>query len=72
MRFDFIPNFNIGVTIPWSRSLEMLREQTAIVEQADFTTVWFTEHHFAHNGFINAPPNPIPYVLLKISRCLIT
>ena len=59
MRFDFIPNFNIGVTIPWQRTLEMLREQTLLVEQADFTTVWFTEHHFAHNGFINAPPNPI-------------
>ena len=59
MRFDFIPNFNIGVTIPWDKTLEMLREQTAIVEQANFTTVWFTEHHFAHNGFINAPPNPI-------------
>ena len=59
MRFDFIPNFNIGVNIPWNRTLEMFREQTSLVEQADFTTVWFTEHHFAHNGFINAPPNPI-------------
>ncbi len=59
MRFDLIPNFNIGVTIPWVRTLEMLREQTSLVEQAGFTTVWFTEHHFAHNGFINAPPNPI-------------
>lgn len=59
MRFDFIPNFNIGEVIPWDRTLEMMREQTAIVEQADFTTAWFTEHHFAHNGFLNAPPNPI-------------
>ncbi len=59
MRFDFIPNFNIGRVIPWQRTLEMMREQSAIVEQANFTTVWFTEHHFAHNGFLNAPPNPI-------------
>ncbi len=59
MRFDFIPNFNIGQTIPWHQTLEMMREQTSLVEQGNFTTAWFTEHHFAHNGFLNAPPNPI-------------
>ena len=37
----------------------MFREQTQIAEQAGFTTVWCTEHHFAHNGYLNAPPNPI-------------
>lgn len=59
MRFDLIANFSPGETIPWTRTLEMLREQTGICEQAGFTTSWFTEHHFAHNGYMNAPPNPI-------------
>lgn len=59
MRFDIIPFFNPGETIPWDRTIKMMREQTAIAEQAGFTTAWFTEHHFAHNGYLNAPPNPI-------------
>ena len=59
MRFDFIANFNPGRTIPWMQSLEMIREQCLLAEQAGFTTAWFTEHHFAHNGYMNAPPNPI-------------
>ncbi len=59
MRFDLIANFSPGETIPWETSLEMMREQTSLAEQAGFTTTWFTEHHFAHNGYMNAPPNPI-------------
>ena len=59
MRFDFTPFFNPGENIPWDRVVRMLREQSLLAEQAGFTTVWFTEHHFAHNGFMNAPPNPI-------------
>jgi len=59
MRFDLIPNFSPGETIPWTQSLEIMREQTGLAEQAGFTTAWFTEHHFAHNGYMNAPPNPI-------------
>ena len=59
MRFDFTPFFNPGENIPWDRVVRMLREQASLAEQAGFTTVWFTEHHFAHNGFMNAPPNPI-------------
>ena len=59
MRFDFSPFFNPGENIPWDRVVRMLREQSQLAEQAGFTTVWFTEHHFAHNGFMNAPPNPI-------------
>ena len=59
MRFDFVPFFNPGENIPWNRVVKMMREQTNLAEQADFTTVWLTEHHFAHNGYLNAPPNPI-------------
>ncbi len=59
MRFDLIANFNPGETIPWTKTLHMILEQCALAEQAGFTTAWFTEHHFAHNGYMNAPPNPI-------------
>jgi len=59
MRFDLIANFSPGETIPWIQALEMIREQTGICEQAGLTTSWFTEHHFAHNGYMNAPPNPV-------------
>ena len=59
MRFDFVPFFNPGENLPWNRVIKMMREQTRLAEAADFTTVWLTEHHFAHNGYLNAPPNPI-------------
>ena len=59
MRFDFIPFFNPGENIPWNRTVAMMREQTHIGEQAGFKTVWLTEHHFAHNGYLNATPNPV-------------
>ncbi|MBX2839859.1 MAG: LLM class flavin-dependent oxidoreductase [Gammaproteobacteria bacterium] len=69
MRFDLIPNFNIGRVIPWDQTLEMLRQQTLLVEQGNFTTSWFTEHHFAHNGFLNAPPNPIQMCTHIAAHC---
>ena len=59
MRFDFIPFFNPGETIPWTQTVAMMREQTQIGEDAGFQTVWLTEHHFAHNGYLNATPNPV-------------
>ena len=59
MRFDFVPFFNPGENIPWNRTVAMMREQAQIADQAGFTTVWSTEHHFAHNGYLNAAPNPI-------------
>ncbi len=59
MRIDFIPFFNPGENLPWNRITQMMREQTRIAEEAGFTTVWVTEHHFAHNGYLNAAPNPI-------------
>jgi alkanesulfonate monooxygenase SsuD/methylene tetrahydromethanopterin reductase-like flavin-dependent oxidoreductase (luciferase family) len=69
MRFDLIANFNPGITIPWPRVLEMLREQCSLAEQAGFTTAWFTEHHFAHNGYMNAPPNPIQMCTHIAAHC---
>ena len=59
MRFDFNPFFNPGQNIPWNQVVQMFGDQTEIAEQSGFTTVWCTEHHFAHNGYLNAPPNPI-------------
>lgn len=69
MRFDLIANFSPGETIPWTRALEMIREQCKMGEQAGFTTAWFTEHHFAHNGFMNAPPNPIQMCTHIAAHC---
>ena len=59
MRFDICPFFKPGENIPWTETIRMMREQTCLAEEAGFTTAWFTEHHFAHNGYLNAPPNPI-------------
>ncbi len=69
MRFDLIPNFSPGETIPWDRALEMMRQQTSLAEQAGFTTAWFTEHHFAHNGYMNAPPNPVQMCTHIAAHC---
>jgi alkanesulfonate monooxygenase SsuD/methylene tetrahydromethanopterin reductase-like flavin-dependent oxidoreductase (luciferase family) len=59
VRIDFVPFFHPGENIPWNQTVDMMREQTKLGEQAGFTTVWLTEHHFAHNGYLNATPNPI-------------
>ena len=69
MRFDLIANFSPGETIPWTRALEMILEQCLLAEDAGFTTAWFTEHHFAHNGFMNAPPNPIQMCTHVAAHC---
>ena len=47
-----------GSNLPWDRICAMFRDQTRIAEDSGFATVWCTEHHFAHNGYLNAPPNP--------------
>jgi len=47
----------------------MLREQCTLAEQAGFSTAWFTEHHFAHNGYMNAPPNPIQMCTHIAAHC---
>jgi len=47
----------------------MLREQSGLAEQSGFTTSWFTEHHFAHNGYMNAPPNPIQMCTHIAAHC---
>lgn len=69
MRFDLIANFSPGETKPWPRVLEMIREQCSLAEQAGFTTAWFTEHHFAHNGYMNAPPNPVQLCTHIAAHC---
>ncbi|MEM9579881.1 MAG: LLM class flavin-dependent oxidoreductase [Pseudomonadota bacterium] len=69
MRFDLIANFSPGETIPWTRTLEMILEQCRLAEEAGFTTAWFTEHHFAHNGYMNAPPNPIQMATHVAAHC---
>ena len=69
MRFDLIANFSPGETKPWPRVLEMINEQCFLAEQAGFTTAWFTEHHFAHNGYMNAPPNPIQMATHVAAHC---
>lgn len=69
MRFDLIANFSPGETIPWTRTLEMILEQCRLAEQVGFTTAWFTEHHFAHNGYMNAPPNPIQMCTHVAAHC---
>jgi len=59
MRFDFNPFYNPGENLPWRQWLQLFRDQVAVAEQVGFTTVWCPEHHFAHNGYLNASPNPI-------------
>ena len=59
MRFDFNPFFNPGENLPWRQWLQLFRDQVQVAEQSGFTTVRCTEHHFAHIGYLNAPPNPI-------------
>ena len=69
VRFDLIANFSPGETIPWPRTLEMILEQCSLAESAGFTTAWFTAHHFAHNGYMNAPPNPVQMCTHVAAHC---
>ncbi|MEO0357919.1 MAG: LLM class flavin-dependent oxidoreductase, partial [Pseudomonadota bacterium] len=47
----------------------MILEQCTLAQQAGFTTAWFTEHHFAHNGYMNAPPNPVQMCTHVAAHC---
>jgi alkanesulfonate monooxygenase SsuD/methylene tetrahydromethanopterin reductase-like flavin-dependent oxidoreductase (luciferase family) len=49
---------NPGHVLPYRQLLENATEQTRLIEQCGFDTVWMGEHHFGHEGF-DIHPNPI-------------
>ncbi|MCL6445768.1 MAG: LLM class flavin-dependent oxidoreductase, partial [Alicyclobacillus sp.] len=42
----------------FAKVLDELREQAIFCEHAGFHSIWFTEHHFGHEGY-ELIPNPI-------------
>ena len=59
MRFDSTIYSHVGEKYPVDKIVDEIREIAKLLDEAGFTTVWIAEHHFWHDGWHTAPPNPI-------------
>ncbi|MBT6608349.1 MAG: LLM class flavin-dependent oxidoreductase [Rhodospirillaceae bacterium] len=59
MRFGYFSNTaNLGLKKPFTQILDETRKIATCVEDAGWESIWFTEHHFGHEGY-EVCPNPI-------------
>jgi len=59
MRFGYFANSNnLGLKKPFTAILDEAREIAACIEDAGWDSIWFTEHHFGHEGY-EVCPNPL-------------
>ncbi len=59
MRFGYFANQNNRhLTKPFRQVVEETRETARYLDRTDWHSIWFTEHHFGHEGF-EVCPNPV-------------
>lgn len=59
MRFGYFSNTNnLELKKPYTEVLDETREIARCIEDAGWDSIWFTEHHFAHEGY-EVCPNPL-------------
>lgn len=59
MHFGYFSNSNnVGHTKPFTQVLDETREIATTIEDAGWDSIWFTEHHFSHEGY-EVCPNPL-------------
>ncbi len=59
MRFGYFCNQNSrGLKKPFQQVVEETRELARYLDRNDWHSIWFTEHHFGHEGF-EVCPNPV-------------
>tara|TARA_Y100001970_G_C14197591_1_gene839060 strand:- start:49 stop:1230 length:1182 start_codon:yes stop_codon:yes gene_type:complete len=52
MDFGYFANLsNAGLLKPYGQILNEVRELAMIIEDAGWDSIWFSEHHFGHEGF---------------------
>ena len=52
MDFGYFANLsNPGLLKPYGQVLNEVRELAMIIEDAGWDSIWFSEHHFGHEGF---------------------
>lgn len=59
MRFDGNVYYHELEAYPADRLFDEWRETAQVLDQAGFTTCWLGEHHFWHDGYPVACPNPV-------------
>ena len=59
MNFGYFANVsNPRLVKPYAQILNEIRDLAVTIEDAGWDSIWFTEHHFGHEGF-EVCPNPI-------------
>ena len=59
MDFGYFANIsNPGLVRSYGQILNEVRDLSVTIEDAGWDSIWFTEHHFGHEGF-EVCPNPI-------------
>src|SRR5688500_20118760 len=59
MRFGYFANSNNrNLTKPYQQVLNETIELAQYLDAEDWQSIWFTEHHFGHEGF-EVCPNPV-------------
>ena len=52
MKFGYFANIsNPGLVNPYGKILNEIRDLAVTIEDAGWDSIWFTEHHFGHEGF---------------------
>ena len=52
MNFGYFANVsNPGLVKPYGQILGEVRDLAMTIEDAGWDSIWFTEHHFGHEGF---------------------
>ena len=52
MDFGYFANVsNPGLVKPYGQILEEVRDLAVTIENAGWDSIWFSEHHFGHEGF---------------------
>ena len=52
MDFGYFANFsNHGLVKPYGQILNEARDLAMTIEDAGWDSIWFSEHHFGHEGF---------------------
>ena len=64
MKFGYFCNTTNWTHKPYHELLDETREITEYCDQSKWDSIWYTEHHFNHEG-MESLTNPEPYRNLK-------
>jgi alkanesulfonate monooxygenase SsuD/methylene tetrahydromethanopterin reductase-like flavin-dependent oxidoreductase (luciferase family) len=59
VRIGIAPYYHVSEVYPWETLLNEIRAEAKLAEEIGFSTIWFAEHHFWHDGWYTSAPNPL-------------